>query len=104
MLRFRFWPTCRSTVASYWATPGACTVTLCPVSGSKAGAEKTPEPLVSSVRTTPREALEMTTLALGTEDPEGSLTSPESPAPPPADCAKHDAAPSKKNVAAKLNI
>src|SRR5580698_9293449 len=37
---------------------------------------------------TPRPVLEMTTLALGTDAPAGSLTSPEIPATPPADCAK----------------
>ena len=49
---------------------------------------KIPAPLVSIVRKVPREALEITTFALGTVEPEGSFTSPEIPATPPADCAK----------------
>jgi hypothetical protein len=38
-------------------------------------------------RNVPCEALEMTTFALGTADPDGSFTTPEIPAEPPTDCA-----------------
>jgi hypothetical protein len=49
-------------------------------------------------------ALEITTFALGTTAPDGSRTTPEIPATPPADCAKHDAAQIKRNATVKLNL
>jgi hypothetical protein len=63
-----------------------------------------PELLVVTVRTTPRDSVEITTFALGTTAPEGSLTSPVIPATPPADCARQDAADNKKIPAVKLNV
>jgi hypothetical protein len=72
------------------------------VPGIRPGAVKMPALLVVSERIVPCKSLEMTTLAFGTVAPDGSFTSPEMPATPPATCARADAAAKQKNAAVIL--
>jgi hypothetical protein len=60
--------------------------------------------LVVSDRTCPWLALEITTLAFGTLAPLASLTTPEIPATPPADCAKTGADTNRNSAAKYLNL
>src|SRR5688572_24900778 len=83
-----FCPTASSrSLTSYLTNPVASTLTEYPANGTSAGAVNTPASLLVRLRVIPFASLEITTLALGTAEPEASRTAPEMLPNPAADCA-----------------